>query len=251
MAGLRPLVDAEDEDGVKARRLSELFRLGVGRPPPGFVAGLDELDPVQVERACGAVGCGFPVAVRLSPVGLALHEEVALSSIGLRVAEGPSEVARAARELAGAAEGLLGRDIKFKVIVQQLVSPDASGAAYTVSPVTWREVIIVEGVPGVADVFMSVGSPHDSFTFSYDFRLLERRVMEKRYARAYVSGRGLVNVPLADPWAPCATDEAAGEVARAAARVKEMAGSDVEVEWALKDGRLYLLGYRPLGWVRS
>ncbi|ADL19888.1 Phosphoenolpyruvate synthase (PEPS) [Acidilobus saccharovorans 345-15] len=241
---MMPLSDATRSGGVKAYRLRLLIDAGL-RVPPGFVMSVSEVTPRAVEEACSSSGCSFPAAVRISPpeVGLA---EFALSAIGLRVAEGPEDVPYLATWLISRAAEVTPAAAGSMIIVQSLVaSPKASGAAYTVSPITWFRRLIVEAVPGLGDEFMSVGSPHDSFTFDLSLRLVERRVMRKASARRYVPGRGVVAIPMADPWTQSLSDEEAREVASYALRAEEAVGGPLELEWAYSSGP-WALGARPL-----
>ncbi|MGC9112986.1 PEP/pyruvate-binding domain-containing protein [Acidilobus sp.] len=246
---MMPLSEATRSSGVKAYRLRLLMEAGL-RVPPGFVMSPGEASPRAIEEACSSSGCSFPAAVRISPPELGLAE-FALSTIGLRVAEGPEDVPYLATWLIARAAEITQAAAGSMIIVQSLVaSPKASGAAYTVSPVTWSRRLIVEAVPGLGDEFMSVGSPHDSFTFDLSLRLVERRVMRKAYARRYVPGRGVVESPLADPWEQSLSDGEAREVASYALRAEEALGEPLELEWAYSSGP-WALGARPLPHQKS
>lgn len=239
-----PLSDATRSSGVKAYRLRLLMDAGL-RVPPGAVLSLSEITPRAVEEACSSSGCSFPAAVRLSPPDIG-KAEFALSAIGLRVAEGPGDVPYLAAWLISRAAEIVPEASRSMIIVQGLLaSPKASGAAYTASPITWSRKLIVEAVPGLGDEFMSIGSPHDSFTFDLSLRLVERRVMRKDHARQYVPGRGVVSSPLADPWAQSLSDCEAREVASYALKAEEVIGAPLELEWAYSSGP-WALGSRPL-----
>jgi len=244
---LTPLEEASPQHGSKAYRLRLLASAGL-RVPRGVV--MSSLDFVaagerEIARACELAGCSFPVAVRLSPpLSAGLRVEYALSALGLRVAGSPSEARAEGLRLLAEASRLLGGAGPAGLILQALVIPKAAGAAYTASPITWAKKVIVEAVPGLADVFMSVGSPNDSFVFSPLLQLLERRVMKKDLVRVYSSGR-IDSAPASDPWAQSISDDEAAEVAREALRASEAIGDDVELEWAYQGG-VWALGARPL-----
>lgn len=113
------------------------------------------------------------------------------------------------------------------VIVQRLVPASSAGVAFTADPASGsRGRVIVEAVSGLGDKLVSGKAVPDRFT-------LERR-------RLRVTARAPAGAN------PVLTDEQARTVARLALRAENLAGSPQDVEWALADGKVWLVQSRPI-----
>ena len=111
------------------------------------------------------------------------------------------------------------------VLVQRMIDADAAGVAFSADPVSGaRDVRVVSAVRGTGERLVSGECDADTWRIGRDGRVIEE-----------------VAAPAA-----ALTAAQAVEVARLAARSQAYFGAPQDIEWALKDGRLYLLQSRPI-----
>jgi pyruvate,water dikinase len=138
------------------------------------------------------------------------------------------------------------------VVVMEMVQADTSGVAFTVNPVTGdKDQIVINSTWGLGEaVVQGIVSP-DMFTVDKkSLAVISSEVFAKDVA-IVADPDGLprtVEVNVEEPRAsePSLTDRQVVEVARLARDVEEHYGSPTDVEWALANGRLYLLQARPV-----
>lgn len=135
------------------------------------------------------------------------------------------------------------------VIVQRLIDPDTAGIAFTVDPVTGaNDRILIESNFGLGD---SVAGGHvnpDGFTVAKKSgQVIERRIAEKRVKSLLVSeGSALVPMPEGFIRRPSLSDEAIRAVAELACKAEARLGVPVDIEWAWKDAKVWLLQARAV-----
>ncbi|TML88449.1 MAG: pyruvate, water dikinase [Actinobacteria bacterium] len=116
-------------------------------------------------------------------------------------------------------------DLRMAVVVQQMVEPKKSGVLFTVDPVQRRrDQMIVEAIYGLGEQVVSGEATPDHY-------VLDRAGATKR---EHVPNGGVLD---------------ASELAELAAlgrSLEEQFGGPQDVEWAIADGRLYLLQSRPV-----
>jgi phosphoenolpyruvate synthase/pyruvate phosphate dikinase len=153
------------------------------------------------------------------------------------------------------------------VIVQRLVEAEAAGVAFTIDPVTGAgDGVLIESNFGLGESVVGGHVNPDGFIVRKDTgEILERRIGDKRMKSALDSnGTRLEPVPDSASRQPSLTDEAILAVATLARRVEEHYGAPVDIEWAWKDAKAWLLQARPVttvgrkaasapptGWSRS
>ncbi|MGC9071461.1 MAG: PEP/pyruvate-binding domain-containing protein [Acidilobus sp.] len=129
-------------------------------------------------------------------------------------------------------------------VIQGLPQARASGLSYSLDPVTGMKDVIVQSVLGLHLNLLRGAAPHDTFVIERrGLSVLEVRVLWKPTALIVRGGR-LAEVSLADGWAQSINDEEAVIVARLTLRAEEVIGGPVELEWALEDVGLRVLGAR-------
>ena len=235
--------------GTKAATLGELVRAGFDIPD-GFVlttkasAAGTEQRPVPpgvgaaLRSALAELGDG-PVAVRssaadedLASASFAGIYETALDVRGLEA------VIRAVRRcwdsalgeraaVYRAAKGIADAT-RMAVLVQRMVAAEVSGVAFTADPLTGdTSVTLVSAAAGLGDGMVSGRKEPD------EWRVAEDRVMCEASHEAVL-------------------DEAkVRRIAKLARRVEKRLGRPQDIEWALSNGRLYLLQARPITALRT
>lgn len=198
--------------GGKAYRLQQLQAAGF--PVPEFV-----VSPADVAAAVEQLGT--PVAVRSSAsvedgreISFAGQFESVLDLAAESDIEAAVDRCRASVRAPSVLNycrrhGLDAEQIRMDVIVQRMVRPELAGVAFTVNPATGREEVVIEACEGVAD---SLLSGHLA-PLPADHPLLNRH---------------------------------RSEIAAIARQIQRFFGAPQDVEFAIEDGRLYILQSRPI-----
>lgn len=137
------------------------------------------------------------------------------------------------------------------VLVQEMVDSEVSGVAFSADPVTGRRsVAVVSALHGLGTALVGGDADADTWRVNFDGRLLERDIVAKNLAHrpAPDSAEGVAEQEVAEPAAsePALTDEDAARVAELARRAERHFGRPQDIEWAMRDGELFLLQSRPI-----
>lgn len=135
------------------------------------------------------------------------------------------------------------------VIVQEMIDADCAGVAFSADPVTGRrDVAVVSAVPGLGSALVSGEADADVFKVGRDGRVLESSVAHKPRAHraAPDTSEGVQWQPVAAPDAACLPSEAVLRVAALARRAEAFFGLPQDIEWAWRDGTLWLLQSRAV-----
>lgn len=115
---------------------------------------------------------------------------------------------------------------KMAVIIQEMVMADISGVCFSIDPVSYdRNTIIIELVRGLGD------------------SLMQGTVVPDRYIvrkEALIIKEKHVNMDV------MISDNSIKEIARFAVKIEKLYNKPMDIEWALKDGKLYILQARPI-----
>ncbi|MHC4777998.1 MAG: PEP/pyruvate-binding domain-containing protein, partial [Planctomycetota bacterium] len=146
--------------------------------------------------------------------------------------------------------GIEHRTVDMAVIVQTLVEADAAGILFTADPVSGRkDRMIVEGSFGLGEAVVSSRVSPDRFILDRtDSRVLDRTISSKDLILRVDGRRGVVEEePTAEKKEiPCLDEEAARRLGEMAVKVEGLFGSPQDVEWAVHEGKVYLLQSRPI-----
>ena len=113
------------------------------------------------------------------------------------------------------------------VIVQRMVNADSAGVAFSADPVSGRRgVTVISCIRGLGEALVS--GETDADTWEID-----------RFGQ-------ILNCAPTDPENPVLTSNEANAVAALARRSQVIFGSPQDIEWAIEDGRLWLLQSRPI-----
>jgi phosphohistidine swiveling domain-containing protein len=136
------------------------------------------------------------------------------------------------------------------VIVQKMISAEASGVIFTADPVTGdRERLTIEAVFGLGEGAVSGRVAPDRFVLARDdLRILEQTVSRKTLEMVFTEQWGVREWPI-DPERqeqPALTPALAQRLGKLARQVEQAFTSPQDIEWALKDGEPFLLQARPI-----
>lgn len=136
------------------------------------------------------------------------------------------------------------------VVVQEMVHADVSGVLFTIDPMGGRpHRMVVESCWGLGEGLVSGKVTSDLFVVDdRTLDVVERRVRYKVTQCAAVEpGRvAMVKVDTARRNVASLTTEQLGELARLAVQVRDSYGTEQDIEWVLKNGRISLLQTRPI-----
>ncbi len=160
--------------------------------------------------------------------------------------------ARSERILAYRRErGLAGPPQAPAVLVQRMIDAEAAGVAFSADPVSGRRGhAVVSAVFGLGSALVSGEADADTFTVDRAGRIVMRKVVPKRYAHRAAAGEGEgVKAVAVDPalaHRPAITDAQVTEIAALARAAERFFGRPQDIEWAIADGRVWLLQSRPI-----
>jgi pyruvate,water dikinase len=267
VTGVVPLQDAREHDvyGSKAVGLGDAARAGLPLPP-GFALSGELVEAVAsgeepaVDQLLETIeDLPPPLAVRSS----AVDEDSAdasfagqhLTLLGVPSTEG---VSAAVKEIWWSANsdsaityrqrvGLFARP-SVGVVVQALVNADTAGVMFTRNPVNGADERVIEASWGLGEVVVNGMVIPDLFRISREGEVLEQTAGLKKIAIRLRPDGGTVEeeVPADRVERLCVDPTQLDELNRLAQRCEEVYGLARDIEWAIADGRLYLLQCRAV-----
>ena len=137
------------------------------------------------------------------------------------------------------------------VLVQRMVDAEAAGVAFSADPVSGRRGrVVVSAVFGLGSALVSGEADADTFIVDRAGRVVARTVVKKAIAHRAAPGEGegvtAQPVPAAQAMHPVLTDAQAAEAAALARATEKYFGRPQDIEWALADGKIWLLQSRPI-----
>jgi phosphohistidine swiveling domain-containing protein len=112
------------------------------------------------------------------------------------------------------------------VIVQIMINPDAAGVVFTADPITGhRDTCIISAVLGTADKLVSGEVDADTWKVSHHGKIFEHKPigMESVLTKSHVQ-----------------------MIVKTAKRIEQHFGRPQDIEWAIKEGELFILQSRPI-----
>lgn len=248
-----PLAAAGPACGGKAAALAVLSRAGLP-VPDGFVVTDPATDPGLIGAALDRLG-GRPVAVRSS--GLA--EDSATASFAGQLdtvlgARGLAEVLAAIdrcaasghTERALAYRARLGLDERgaTPVLVQALVEADQAGVLFTRDPRGDAGAVVINAAWGLGQPVVSGMVVPDEIVVTGTVRV----TVGAKHIRLDLRAHGLAEtpVPAADRARACLSGEEITRLVALGRRCEELLDRPQDVEWACRDGEIWLLQSRPI-----
>ncbi|TIC87753.1 pyruvate kinase [Nocardioides sp. GY 10113] len=240
VTGVVALSDADQSHGGKAAALGTLARAGFAVPDGVVIPGprVDAWRDVRtedLEDRLADVAPG-PYAVRSSsnaedgpdasfagqfhtslnvPAGPALIDAVARTAASLEAAAPAAYAAR----LGHPAEQ------NIAVIVQRMVATHLAGVMFTRHPVTGTDRCVIEAIRGLGDTVVDGSSTPERWTVGTDAD---------------------VTVDRPGDMPPVLTERQAHELVALGRRIEALFGSPQDIEWAIADGRTWILQSRPV-----
>ena len=148
-------------------------------------------------------------------------------------------------------KGFKESDVSIAVVVQKMVNADKAGVLFTVNPVTKNpDEIMLEAAWGLGEAVVSgVVTPDNLWINKKTGEVTTEYISEKETMVIRASERGgskEVEVPEELREAPVLTKEEQRALIDVANKIEAFYGKPEDVEWAIENGRLYMLQSRPI-----
>ena len=146
------------------------------------------------------------------------------------------------------AAGLSPRPNAPAVLVQRMLDADAAGVAFAADPISGRrDVVVVSAVHGLGSSLVGGEADADTWRVDASGKILEHQPASVRLAhRCDPSSADGLRVEALPEAGVALLDAQVREVATLARAASRHFGRPQDIEWALADGKLYLLQSRPV-----
>lgn len=147
-----------------------------------------------------------------------------------------------------ASHGIPAEEVSLAVVVQQMVLADAAGILFTVDPMTGsRDWVVINGAWGLGEAVVGGQVNPDTFLVARVGNAVKSTVSTKE-VRTVRTDDGTRNEPVPAELRrrPSLTDLQAADLAVIGVRIEELYEVPVDVEWAVYDGRPFILQARPV-----
>ncbi|MGB2861993.1 MAG: PEP/pyruvate-binding domain-containing protein, partial [Sedimentisphaerales bacterium] len=140
--------------------------------------------------------------------------------------------------------------IGMAVIVQSLIAADTSGVIFTVDPITGsRSSMVIEACFGLGEALVSGKVTPDRFVVNKKrLKVLSRTISEKKIERV-LDRHGTVkeqSIPKERSSVCCLDKKQVKRLAKFARKVETEFGSPQDIEWAIREEKIFLLQSRPI-----
>jgi pyruvate,water dikinase len=256
-----PLAEADRTCGQKASALAVLLRAGLP-VPDGFVVTDPATDPKLVAAHLRRLHARA-VAVRSS--GVAEDTETASFAGQLATvlgARGLDEVLAALQHCASSTRTQraldyrthldLDGEVSAPVIVQELVEADHAGVLFTRDPRSGDDRLVVNASWGLGESVVSGEVVPDELTVTPPADTVHTTVGTKQ-TRLDLGDRGLVRTAVPQPARArgCLTPDEITQLVALGRRCEDLFGRPQDIEWAVRDGRIWILQSRPITTLTS
>lgn len=147
-------------------------------------------------------------------------------------------------------KGMAETKVSVAVVVQVMIPSEVSGVCFTVHPVTKdTNQLIIEAGWGLGEAIVGGMITPDSYVVDKrDGTLIDTYISEqlKKIVRKPEGGTAEVEVALADRQRQKLSHNHVLEMAKLAEKIEHHYGSPQDIEWALADGRLWVVQSRPI-----
>jgi pyruvate, water dikinase len=140
-------------------------------------------------------------------------------------------------------------DLGMAVVVQRMVQAEIAGVLFTCDPVRGRrDRMVVEAVIGLGEAAVSGAVTPDHYVLKRDGTVRKAQVHEQPYAIVADEAGGVAERPLSpdEGRARKAGDELLAKLAQLGDDLEQRVGVPQDIEWAVQDGKLYVLQARPV-----
>ena len=146
-------------------------------------------------------------------------------------------------------QGIRSQDVSIAVVVQQLVPAEAAGVAFTANPVTGaRDELMINAAWGLGEAIVSGRVTPDTIVIHKpDAAIASEQIADKEIMTVRTA-EGTREEPVPEDKRRQAVLEPgqATELARLGIQIERLYGQPMDIEWALCEGRIFILQARPI-----
>ena len=146
-------------------------------------------------------------------------------------------------------EGILPQDVTLAVVVQLLIPAEAAGVLFTANPLTGdRSEIVIDAAWGLGEAIVGGLVTPDHFVVDKTTNLVKAKQVADKQMMTIRTLNGTEEQPTPEALRSMPAISAAhiAELTDLARRIEIHAGRPVDVEWARRDGTLFILQARPI-----
>ena len=146
-------------------------------------------------------------------------------------------------------QGIRPEDVSMAVVVQQLVSADAAGVLFTANPVTGaRDELMINAAWGLGEAIVSGRVTPDTIIVNKQTgAILSQEIAGKDVMTVRLpEGTREEAVPAGKRKQAALAPPLAAELARLGMKIEQLYGQPMDIEWAICDGRIFILQARPI-----
>ncbi len=139
-------------------------------------------------------------------------------------------------------------DKTVSVLLQEMIQSDVSGTAFSVHPVSEdTNEIIIEAGQGLGEAIVSGQIQPSSFVVTKEPReILTKNIAVQEKKLVGQAGGGNVWIKVDKALAHYLSDEMVLSLAESITKIEAAYGYPIDIEWALKDSRIFILQSRPI-----
>jgi len=145
-------------------------------------------------------------------------------------------------------QGIAPEDVSLAAVVQQQINSDISGIAFSLNiQNNYYDEAVINSNFGLGESVVSGQVTPDHFVVNkITNKITEKVINEKQLMLVGKPDGGIEEQKISDPKAPSLTDEQVLEVAKLVTDVETHYKVPMDIEWAIYEGKLYLLQARPI-----
>ena len=119
---------------------------------------------------------------------------------------------------------------KMAVIVQSMITPEVAGVAFSINPVTGdKNTIVIEAVLGNNESLVQGSATPDYYVVNKKMKILDKKIVSQNEgSRQKLLDQQLLNI------------------AQLVSSISSLFDTEVDVEWAIEDKKIYILQSRPI-----
>jgi len=150
-------------------------------------------------------------------------------------------------------KGFQHEDVSIAVVVQKMVNSEKSGVMFTSHPVTGEKRCIIEAVFGLGEAIVSGLVTPDTYVYNRESRKLEEvKVGEKKFMLTKQDGKTVkVELDAEKANERVLSDDEIEKLVTLGELIEDHYGKPQDVEWAIEDGKIYIVQSRPVTTIRE
>jgi phosphohistidine swiveling domain-containing protein len=146
-----------------------------------------------------------------------------------------------------ARSGLDRGQLSLAVIIQHMVPSDSSGVLFTANPLTGkRDELVIDAVFGLGEALVSGQVEPDHYLVDPEGTILHQTLGSKSVLIRSADGGGTQTLAQEAASRQVLSEKQLSELAGLGISAAELFGSPQDIEWAIRDERLWLLQSRPI-----